>query len=166
MRQRRARPPCIRRTLAGGRAAVATRRRPDHHQGQYPSSKECRLPGAAACYAAFHPRRRRTGGRPAAAAGAVIVGKTNVPEFTAAGLHRQSLVRRHPQPSRAGRTPGGSTGGGAAPSRPVSGRSPSAPMAAARSAGPPRIAVYSVSSRRSARSPATADSRRSWPISR
>lgn len=48
------------------------------------------------------------------AAGAVLFGKTNVPEFTLEGYTRNALLGTTFNPIAPGRTPGGSTGGGAA----------------------------------------------------
>jgi aspartyl-tRNA(Asn)/glutamyl-tRNA(Gln) amidotransferase subunit A len=48
------------------------------------------------------------------AAGAIIIGKTNVPEFTVQGYTSNSLFGPTFNPLAPGRTPGGSTGGGAA----------------------------------------------------
>jgi aspartyl-tRNA(Asn)/glutamyl-tRNA(Gln) amidotransferase subunit A len=48
------------------------------------------------------------------AAGTIIIGKTNVPEFTVQGYTSNSLFGPTFNPLAPGRTPGGSTGGGAA----------------------------------------------------
>jgi aspartyl-tRNA(Asn)/glutamyl-tRNA(Gln) amidotransferase subunit A len=48
------------------------------------------------------------------AAGAIIIGKTNVPEFTLQGYASNALFGTTINPLTADRTPGGSTGGGAA----------------------------------------------------
>jgi aspartyl-tRNA(Asn)/glutamyl-tRNA(Gln) amidotransferase subunit A len=47
-------------------------------------------------------------------AGAIILGKTNVPEFTVQGYTSNALFGTTSNPLAPGRTPGGSTGGGAA----------------------------------------------------
>ena len=87
------------------------------------------------------------------AAGAVIVGKTNVPELTLEGYTRNDLfgVTRNPWDTRL--TPGGSSGGAAPAWRPASCRRRSALTAAARSAGPPATPVSSAGSHRPARIP-------------
>lgn len=48
------------------------------------------------------------------AAGAIILGKTNVPEFTVQGYTENEVFGPTTNPIAPGRTPGGSTGGGAA----------------------------------------------------
>ena len=58
----------------------------------------CPPPGARAALRDYRPDARRTGRRARArAAGALMIGKTNVPEFAIRGLHRQPAVRRHRQ---------------------------------------------------------------------
>ena len=59
-------------------------------------------------------RRRRAAGRAAARAGAVIIGKTNVPEFTIEGYTDNPLFGPTGNPWNPALTPGGSSGGAVA----------------------------------------------------
>lgn len=65
-------------------------------------------------YADFWPQDDEPAVARLRAAGAVIVGKTNVPEFTVQGYTSNALFGTTANPLAAGRTSGGSTGGGAA----------------------------------------------------
>jgi hypothetical protein len=71
-----------------------------------------------------------------AQAGAVLLGKTNVPEFTLLGYTDNLLFGPTRNPWNPALTPGGSSGGAVAAVAAASARWRSPPMAAARSAGP------------------------------
>ena len=73
------------------------------------------------------------------AAGAIIIGKTNVPEFGYSGASLQPDLPTDNNPWNTERTAGGSSAGSGPRSRPASGRWQSAATAAARSAFPASI---------------------------
>ena len=67
-----------------------------------------------------HVPERRRARRPApAAAGAIIIGKTNTPEFAAGGNTWNDVFGRTRNPWDPSKSAGGSTGGGAVVSRPA-----------------------------------------------
>jgi aspartyl-tRNA(Asn)/glutamyl-tRNA(Gln) amidotransferase subunit A len=68
----------------------------------------------SAAYMGFRPGEDEPAIARLRAAGAIIIGKTNVPEFTVQGYTSNSLFGPTFNPLAPGRTPGGSTGGGAA----------------------------------------------------
>jgi aspartyl-tRNA(Asn)/glutamyl-tRNA(Gln) amidotransferase subunit A len=68
----------------------------------------------SAAYEGFQPGEDEPAIARLRAAGAVVVGKTNVPEFTVQGYTSNALFGPTSNPLAPGRTPGGSTGGGAA----------------------------------------------------
>jgi aspartyl-tRNA(Asn)/glutamyl-tRNA(Gln) amidotransferase subunit A len=68
----------------------------------------------SAAYEGFQPDEDEPAIARLRAAGAIIIGKTNVPEFTVQGYTSNSLFGPTFNPLAPGRTPGGSTGGGAA----------------------------------------------------
>ncbi|SFH94440.1 aspartyl-tRNA(Asn)/glutamyl-tRNA(Gln) amidotransferase subunit A [Bosea sp. OK403] len=68
----------------------------------------------SACYADFVPERDETPVARLRAAGAVILGKTNVPEFTVQGVTDNALFGPTRNPWNPGLTPGGSSGGAVA----------------------------------------------------
>jgi aspartyl-tRNA(Asn)/glutamyl-tRNA(Gln) amidotransferase subunit A len=68
----------------------------------------------SAAYEGFQPDEDEPAIARLRAAGAVIIGKTNVPEFTVQGYTSNALFGPTFNPLAPGRTPGGSTGGGAA----------------------------------------------------
>jgi aspartyl-tRNA(Asn)/glutamyl-tRNA(Gln) amidotransferase subunit A len=85
------------------------------------------------------------------AAGAIVFAKSTTAEFGVKGLTDGPSFGITRNPWNLERTPGGSSGGGAAAVRPASVRSPWAPTARARSADQPHAAVSSVSRSLSAR---------------
>ena len=68
----------------------------------------------SAAYKGFQPNEDEPAIARLRAAGAIIIGKTNVPEFTVQGYTSNALFGPTFNPLAPGRTPGGSTGGGAA----------------------------------------------------
>jgi aspartyl-tRNA(Asn)/glutamyl-tRNA(Gln) amidotransferase subunit A len=68
----------------------------------------------SAAYEGFQPDEDEPAIARLRAAGAVVIGKTNVPEFTVQGYTANALFGPTFNPLAPGRTPGGSTGGGAA----------------------------------------------------
>jgi aspartyl-tRNA(Asn)/glutamyl-tRNA(Gln) amidotransferase subunit A len=68
----------------------------------------------SAAYEGFQPDEDEPAIARLRAAGAVVIGKTNAPEFTVQGYTSNSLFGATFNPLAPGRTPGGSTGGGAA----------------------------------------------------
>ncbi|MEI2819379.1 MAG: amidase family protein [Marmoricola sp.] len=84
------------------------------------------------------------------AAGAVIVGKTQMPEFGSFPLHRTRSLRLHAEPLELGMSPGGSSGGTAVAVATGMAVAGSAAMAAARSAFLPHALVSLGSSQRGA----------------
>jgi aspartyl-tRNA(Asn)/glutamyl-tRNA(Gln) amidotransferase subunit A len=67
----------------------------------------------SAAYKGFQPDEDEPAIARLRTAGAIIIGKTNVPEFTVQGYTSNSLFGPTFNPLAPGRTPGGSTGGGA-----------------------------------------------------
>ena len=80
-----------------GSPRKSARRRAGHDQGQHPGRRACAPPGAAGSTATIVPDEDELPVRRLREAGAVILGKTNVPEFTRARLYRQCRVRHHRQ---------------------------------------------------------------------
>ena len=68
----------------------------------------------SAAYEGFQPDEDEPAIARLRAAGAIVIGKTNVPEFTVQGYTSNALFGPTFNPLATGRTPGGSTGGGAA----------------------------------------------------
>ena len=94
----------------------------------------------------FHSRRGRRRRRTAQRAGAIMIGKTNVPEFGYSGTGQTPSSGRRATRGTSPRTSGGSSRGLGAPRwRPGSGRSQSAATAAARSASRPASAASTAS---------------------
>ena len=168
-RRRRARRSAGERR-ASSRAARRARALDGHSdldQGQHPRRGHCRRPGAAGRLQDFRPANDELPVARLRAAGMIVIGKTNVPEFTLEGYTRNDLfgVTRNPWNPRSDarrleRRRGGKRRGRACP------RARSARTAAARSAAPPATPASSASSRRSAAGRASTGFRRSSPISR
>src|SRR5262249_49141727 len=100
-------------TLARRRAARAARWRAAYRQGQHPGARPPSNLGHR-LYADFVPARDELPVARVRAAGAVILGKTNVPEFTLQGYTDNPLFGPTRNPWNLALTPGGSSGGAVA----------------------------------------------------
>ena len=101
------------------------------------------------------PKRDATAVARLKAAGAILLGKTNVPPLSADYRADNPIFGRTNNPWDLSRTPGGSTGGGSRRCPPGCRRSTSAATWLARCARPPIIAACSPSSRPNGRVPNT-----------